>query len=306
MLMKMTEEMQQMSKQAFYEANGYVVFRNLVPLDLIDNVVDEYSKSIVPSNSPFFRQNTYTYDRNKLTEFGYVKQSFLDIHDYKKFPEFSKRAKDIFCSDEILNALREIKGAESFNLMQGMLFDANTETQPHQEWWYLDTVPNGHLIIAWIALEDIDERAGRFYVIPQSTDNLDFRNDTPNLTHSQWLGRIRQYVDANQDKIVAPDLKKGDVLFLNSFLVHGSLPTQDASFSRKSLTAHYIPSQYEFGNLFKTKPVTYQTYKGVKYYKAHPDYTAWNQLKLKVSKYIYKRPLLHKTLRKLSLRQWNE
>lgn len=299
----MLDTTQQVSQKEFYEANGYVVLRNLISLNLIDRVLNSYKTDIVQSKYPFFRQNTYTYEPNKLTKFGYVKQSFLDIHDYKKFPQFSKGVREILCSDIILNALRQIGDSHSFNLMQGMLFDANTETQPHQEWWYLDTVPNGHLTIAWIALEDIDERAGRFYVLPKAIDNLDFHTDKPDLSHAEWLKRIRKYVDDNSEQVVAPDLKKGDVLLLNSATIHGSLLTQDASFSRKSLTAHYIPSEYEFGNLFKTRHINYKTYKGMKYYKAHPDYSVLTKLKFEANQSLYKFPLLVKILHGILKRQ---
>src|SRR5690606_12992231 len=124
----------------------------------------------------------------------------------------------------ITNTLQELTGAKSHNLMQSMLFDANAETPPHQDWWYLDTVPAGNLIAAWIAMEDIDERAGRFYIIPETT-KLDFRGNDTNLPHSRWLARIRKFFEENSEKIVAPSLRKGDVIFWNSRTVHGSLPT---------------------------------------------------------------------------------
>lgn len=296
----MNETIPQLNKQDFYKTNGYVVFRNLVPFVLIEEVINLYKTDIAPSRDQFFRQNIYKYESNKLNKFGYVKQSFLDIHDYKRYPIFSQSVLDIFCGHDILDALKHIVNYHSFNLMQSMLFDANTQTMPHQEWWYLDTVPNGHLIIAWIALEDIDERAGRFYVIPKNTDNIDFHSDTPNLEHSQWLKKIKKYVKSNQEKVVAPDLKKGDVMFINSATIHGSLPTIDASFSRKSLTAHYIPSEYSFGNLFKTKKVNYQTYRGVKFYKAHLEYSLLNKLMFDASKLVYKSPRILKILRRIS------
>ncbi len=242
---------------------------------------------------------TNAYEVNELNEFGYVKQPFLDVHDYKSYPEFSRSIMDIFCGDEIQDALSTITGSNSFNLMQGMLFDANTGgTYPHQECWYLDTIPNGHLIIAWIALEDIDEKAGRFYVLPKS-DHLDFHSDTPNISHSEWLERIKKYVDSNRCQITTPDMKRGDVMFLNSKIIHGSLPTVDPSFSRKSLTAHYIPSEYKFGNLGKTKEyVAYKNYKGSKFFKAHPDYSLINKIKFDLKAFIYNSPLLIKILRK--------
>jgi phytanoyl-CoA hydroxylase len=288
-----------MDVRDYYETNGYVVLRNLVSCDLIDTLLKLYSEQILPSNYPFFRQNTNAYEPNKLNEFGYVEQSFLDIHDYKKFQEFSTIAKEIFCSDSIQNALRQITGYSSFNLMQSMLFDANTETPPHQDWYYLDTVPNGHLIASWIALENIEETAGRFYIIPKST-NVELHSDIPNISHSKWISRIKEYVAANQDRIVAPALNKGDVLFWNSRTIHGALPTINRKFSRKSLTAHYIPSNYKFGNLFTTKDyISYKIYKGIKLYRNQPDYSLMNKIIFSVKTTVYDFPILVQSLRRI-------
>lgn len=292
-----------MNPHDYYQENGYFVARNLIPTNLIDQLLNIYSTEIVPSRYPFFRQSTNKYEVNRLNEFGYVEQSFLDIHDYEKFPEFSTIAKEIYCGEEIQDMLRQITGSQSFNLMQTMLFDANTETQPHQDWWYLDTVPNGYLIAAWIALEDIAEEAGRFYVMSKSFKNPDFHSDTPNLSHSEWLTRIRAYFEGNQEDIKAPDLKKGDVLFWSSKTVHGALPTQNCRFSRKSLTAHYIPSEYHFGNLFTTKDyISYKEYNGVKFYRNQPDYSLTNVVKSKVKNIAYDAPSLMKFMRKVQTR----
>lgn len=288
-----------MEPKEYYQQNGYIVFPNLIPVGLIDRLLDLYVEEIVPSRYPFFRQSTNQYEVNRLNDFGHVEQSFLDIHDYEKFSEFSNITKEIYCSDSIQDALRQITGSLSFNLMQTMLFDANTETQPHQDWWYLDTVPNGHLVGAWIALEDIDERAGRFYVMPKSVEHPDFHSDTPNLSHSEWLQRIKAYFESNRNELKAPELKKGDVLFWSSKTVHGALPTQERRCSRKSLTGHYIPSEYKFGNIFTTKDyIAYQNYKGVNFYRNQPDYSLLNSVKFNIKNMVYDSPTLLKIMRK--------
>ena len=165
--------------------------------------------------------------------------------------------------------------------MQSLLFDLNRETLPHRDSDYLDSVPGGHALAVWIALEDIDERAGRFYVIPKST-NVDIHGDTPNLSPWELMTRMNEYVKSNQDEIDAPALKKGDVLFWNSRLIHGALPIKDTRFSRKSLTAHFIPLEYKHGNLFITKDyIEYEPYKGVKIYSATvPKSSEWSTLKV--------------------------
>ena len=204
-------------RQYYYE-EGYCVYRNLIPQHLIDRLVEHYKRDIVPSDYSFFRQNTDAYEPNRYTEHGYVKQSFLDIHDYEKFSAFSQCARDIFTNEIIRDALKTVTGFDNFNLMQTMLFDANTETIPHQDWWYLDSVPNGHLLGAWIALEDIDERAGRFFILPKSF-SVDLHSDPPDLKHSDWLERIAAYVKDHEDEVVAPARVRPDRDTLRGCLV---------------------------------------------------------------------------------------
>jgi phytanoyl-CoA hydroxylase len=288
-----------LSPHQYYETYGYYLWRDLVSGEQIDALLSEYQHKVLPSKTPFYRQSTFRYEKNVISAAGFVKQSFLDIHQYHKYPEFSRCAMEIYTSTSMRDALRNVTGFKSFNLMQTMLFDANTATWPHQDWWYLDSVPNGHLLAAWIALEDIDERAGRFYVLPGS-QSVDLHSDTPNLPHSEWVQRVGRYVDEHADEIHAPEMKKGDVLFWNSRTVHGSLPTKDASFSRRSLTAHYLPSQFPYGNLFTKKDwIRYREYAGMKYYRNQPDYSLFNNLKYGIKASIYDSPRLLHELRKV-------
>ena len=285
--------------KASYDQHGYVVWRNLVPAPLIDALLELYAQEIVPSRSRFFRQNRGRYERNQVTSHGFVKQSFLDVHDYGGFHAFSEAALEIYTSDEVQAALHAITGASSLNLMQSMLFDANTETQPHQDWWYLDSVPAGHLLAVWFALEDIHETAGRFYVLSDTMD-LDLREGDVDLPHKTWLARMREYADAHVDRIVVPALRKGDAIFWNSRTVHGSLPTTDPRHSRKSLTAHYLPSDRTFGNLFKVKDyISYKDYHGVKHFKNQPDYTPIYALRNWVKLLVYDHPRALRLLRLL-------
>jgi phytanoyl-CoA hydroxylase len=282
-----------------YAEHGYTVMRSVVPADKIERLLRVYASQIVHSKDRFFRQNTSRYEANKVTSNDYVRQSFLDIHDYRKYPGFSEAAREIFCGPEILGALGEATGAKHHNLMQTMLFDLNTATWPHQDWYYLDSVPNGHLTGAWIALEDIQEKAGRFYVIPDS-HHCDFGARDSGVTLEMWIKRVGAYVEQNQATLHAPALRRGDVLFWNSRTVHGSLPTQDENYSRKSLTAHYLPADLGFGNIFASRPnIRYQEYAGVKYYRNQPDYSLANHLVFSIKAAVYNYPVVRESLRPL-------
>lgn len=258
-----------MDLKNYYETNGYVVCENLVSTDLIDKLVNLYKEQIVPSKEPFFRQMTNKFEPNDVTEFGHVRQDFLDVHNYQKFPEFSTTVKEILCSDAVQNILKQVTGSKGLDLMQSLIFDVSRETLAHYDGYYLDTASPGYALAVWIALEDIDERSGRFYVIPKST-NLNIDSEAQNWTHWEWMSRMHAYYEANlKDQAFAPALKKGDALVWNSKLIHGALPITDKSFSRKSLTAHFIPSEYEYTTPFMTKEyVECKPYNGVKIYTA--------------------------------------
>ena len=109
-----------------YARYGYVVVRGVVPRQQIKELRALYALRIVPSKYPFFRQSSNAYEPSKMNGHGYVRQSFLDIHDYARYPEFSRAARNIFCSPELIGALRRVSGFETFALMQTMLFEPAT------------------------------------------------------------------------------------------------------------------------------------------------------------------------------------
>ena len=169
-----------------------------------------------------------------------------------------------------------------------------------------DSVPNGSLIAAWIALEDIREEAGRFYVMPGSHEIGDFGAKEPGVTLERWIKRVGDYVQQHRSYQFAPALRRGDVLLWNSRTVHGSLPTRDERYSRKSLTAHYIPSHLGFGNIFAARrwvDMRYKEYAGVRFYRNQPEYSLLNHMVYGVKARVYNYPMLRELLRKL--RDWN-
>ena len=242
---------------SYYDEQGYVVVRNLVSGEGIANLLALYARDIVPTRQRFFRQSSSRYERNHISAHGYVRQSFLDIHDDRRFPEFSAAARDIFCGEEMMETIGALTGAPHHNLVRTMLFDLGAASGPYQDRHRPDRVPNGSPVAAWVALEDIREDAGRFYVMPGS--------------HERRIKRIGVYVEEHRSSQFAPALRRGDVLFWNLRTVHGALPARNEKYSRKSLIAHYIPSHLGFGTHYKE-------YAGVRCYRNQPQYSLLNHV----------------------------
>jgi ectoine hydroxylase-related dioxygenase (phytanoyl-CoA dioxygenase family) len=102
---------------------------------------------------------------------------------------------------------------------------------------------------AWVALEDIDPTATRFFVVSGSQDfERDFSEDEIWGSESRYTNAMTEILkEQYTDNIVIPEMKAGDVLFWNSRLIHGSLAGTNRKRSRLSLTAHYIPDGFGFG-----------------------------------------------------------
>lgn len=268
------------SPKKYYDDNGYYIFRSLIPADVIDQILESYKKTILPSKKYFFRQSTNNWERNKVSKYGYSIDSFLNPHDftYPEYGRFSNEVKKVLCHPKTQSALQEITGFPEINLMQSMFFDLNTATPAHQDCYYLDSVPNGHLLAGWFALEDINEEAGRFFVIPKSNHVAFDYSEKEIISNELYLKKIKKYVDENSGAVFSPDLKKGDVLFWNSKTVHGSFETRDDKYSRRSFTAHYMPSQFKFGNDREStetnEVIEYDTFEGMKFKKVKSKYSA--------------------------------
>lgn len=285
----------------YYKENGYYVFQQLIPHNLIDNLLKQYSQDILPSKTPFFRQSTNRWETSKISEYGYAEESFLNVHDYPNHTVFCEAVRQILCSQDVREALTQLTESEAHNLMQSMLFDMNTATPAHQDWYYLDSLPNGYLLAGWFALEDIYEEAGQFYVLPKS-HRLDFDlTDDEKISNAPYVRKLKEYVASHKNDIHAPTLKKGDVLFWNSRTVHGSLETINPKYSRKSLTAHYLPSQYHFGARYEESPrkMNYGTYAGMKYALVLPDikhYSVPAKIKTDLTNLAWNQPTLARML----------
>ena len=132
-------------------------------------------------------------------------------------------------------------------------FQTLTMRKGSQENLHIDTGPlmltePMSLAGSWVALEDVQPRSGEFQFIPGS-------HRLPELLH-HGTGKGHQFDYEEYDKILRTTLrmceergletktfmaKKGDVLIWHGDLMHGGVPIQDPTRTRKSLIAHLMP-----------------------------------------------------------------
>ena len=110
----------------------------------------------------------------------------------------------------------------------------------HQDNHYLRAEP-GTCMAAWLALEDIDDENGCLEVVPGTQGMPMICNEPADLTQSFSGGMVKIPGMA----AIPIHMKKGDVIFFNGSLVHGSGPNQSASRFRRIMVGHYIEGNAE-------------------------------------------------------------
>jgi phytanoyl-CoA hydroxylase len=249
-------------KSLYFNQHGYVVWRNLVELDLCERAMLAFKKEVKPHKGFIYRQTTANPERHKYDESGHVINPILNplCVNEKLFPDFRKISHEILASDELFDAAASIIG-EPVTAVQSMYFEGGSGTWAHQDTYYLDSEKRGSMAAAWIALEDIHEDAGRFFIgVNSHKTDIEINKDRFDIAfnHARYKSLVLNFIQKNKVELRAPDLKRGDVLFWNSKTIHGSHPPRPKPPSRSSFTIHFIPSAAGFlqhqHRLLKIKP----------------------------------------------------
>ncbi|RYG24581.1 phytanoyl-CoA dioxygenase family protein [bacterium] len=106
----------------------------------------------------------------------------------------------------------------------------------HQDQRYLRVDP-GTCVAAWLALDDTDAENGCLQVVP-GTQNMDLLCPVES-DRSQSFTRETVPIPPGLKTIDLP-MKKGDVIFFNGQLVHGSGPNRSSDRFRRIVVGHYI------------------------------------------------------------------
>lgn len=234
----------------YYDAQGYVVVRDLIDPLVCDQVRRLFDAEVKPFKGYIYRQASANPERHVITDHGYMLNSILNIHavDPRSFVQFRRAGTDLITSAPMQRAVQVVLG-EPGKIVQSMYFEGNPATWAHQDTYYLDSERLGQMVGAWIALEDIAPGAGRFFIYPKShLVDLGLNRGQMSIA-SNHTGYKKQVIDVIRQhglECRAPALRKGDVLFWGSKTIHGSMETSQPQYSRSSITSHYIPASSRF------------------------------------------------------------
>jgi phytanoyl-CoA hydroxylase len=256
----------------FFDEQNYIICRNVLDANQIDALVNFYDSWIVNTKDYKYLRQSGNWEYSDFTDAGGVKNCFLNPHSYinNSNGKLARNILSLIENSSVAQSLSEISQHKKFNLYQTMLFDHAT-TGPHQDWIYLDSRPNGHLIAAWIALENTYQDGIRFYVYPgthqfKPSAGYDYKS---NQSHSDlfrlFIEEINELLASKRYDMYAPPLQKGDVFFWGSRIIHGSVSGINPNLRRRSIAAHFVPDGFKFGNLEQDIEVDFEKFGTLQY-----------------------------------------
>jgi phytanoyl-CoA hydroxylase len=234
----------------YYDENGYVVVRGLLPRDLCDRANASFEAEVKPFGGFIYRQASGNPERHVFANGGFMLNPLLNVQslDRRHFAGFRQAGLELLTHAHMQRAVSTILGGPG-KLVQSMYFDGNPVTWPHQDTYYLDAEEIGRMTAAWVATEDIAPGAGRFFVYPKShlidmTKNSGYFDIA--FHHDRYKELVERVIREQGLLCRAPALSRGDVLFWAAKTIHGSLRTTEPMRSRRSFTAHFIPDRSRF------------------------------------------------------------
>ncbi len=254
---------------------GYAIVRGLLPADLCHSTTESFANEVKPFGGPLLRQASARREPHQLSAGGLVVNGLLGIQDLPpdRFPCFVRDGLAVVTHSRMQDVLRALLGGPP-RVVETMYFESSLGNGTHADTHYMDSTETGSMIGAWIALEDIQPEAGRFFVYPRShlletaapefaavrdayhsyeelvvSTNRTFIERDPLENAIDRIAARRQIariIDAAGLQRVAPALATGDVLFWSSRVLHGSLAPDGGDVTRHSITAHYVNTADEY------------------------------------------------------------
>jgi phytanoyl-CoA hydroxylase len=233
--------------RAYFEREGFIVIRNAIEHGLCEAAKQAFLTEILPArNALFVRHASGAHERHVYTEHGFMKFPVMNIQDVpdKRYPGFRRNGLALLTHQKVQRAINALFG-EAGQLVHTMYFDGNQATWSHRDGHYIDSHQSGAMVGVWIAAEDIHPDSGRFFVVPRS-HRIGVLGERQDPNGRDYKSVMADFVRNGPLDCVAPVLLQGDMLLWSSMTIHGSLPSTDSRWSRRSFTGHYVPQSHQF------------------------------------------------------------
>ncbi|KAF5283615.1 hypothetical protein FQR65_LT13821 [Abscondita terminalis] len=222
----------------FYEENGYVMFRNLVDWDILDECKQHFI-DVCNNNSdaPVMIMMKDTHLKTKNVKGEYVINKIQDFLYDEVFFKYVSYKPMIDIVQSIIGP--NITGVNSMLINKPPDSTKDSSRHPlHQDLHYFPFRPANSAVATWTAMETVNVQNGCLFVVPGSHKGELMKHEyPPNVTNKAYHGVLGK----DHLPTVSLIMEKGDTVFFHPLLLHGSGPNITKGF-RKAISCHYADS----------------------------------------------------------------
>jgi phytanoyl-CoA hydroxylase len=214
-------------QRAHFEREGYVIVKGLFKeedLSAIDHTFEAISFTKVPG---YFEPELQGEADDPLKRYPRV------MHPHR----FNETAKKYMLHKPVLEVLTDLYGEEAL-AAQSMFYykpPGSRGQALHQDNFYLQVEP-GNCIAAWTAVDAANEENGGLLVVPKTGD---FALACPDIADSSESFTTHYVKPPKEEKAIPAIMDRGDVLFFNGNLIHGSYRNKTKDQFRRAFICHY-------------------------------------------------------------------
>jgi phytanoyl-CoA hydroxylase len=210
-----------------FETEGYLIVKGLFSpdeLSVIEETFERISLAPVPGHfEPVLNAET----EDPLKRYPRV------LHPHR----FNETAKKYMLHRPVLEVLSDLYGEEAL-AAQSMYYykpPGSRGQALHQDNFYLHVEP-GNCIAAWTAIDAADEENGALLVVPKTND---YELVCPDVADESESFTTHFVKPPKEKKAIPAVMDKGDVLFFNGNLIHGSYRNKTKDRFRRAFICHY-------------------------------------------------------------------
>ncbi|MEO8218912.1 MAG: phytanoyl-CoA dioxygenase family protein [Acidobacteriota bacterium] len=209
-----------------FARDGYVIIDPEIPDEIIERTARDLRNRFVPTYEPYYADQTRIQD-------GWI---------------FSQPVKEIASAPRVLEILKALYQREAIPF-QTLNFCVGSQQRTHSDTIHFDSIPQGFMCGAWVALEDVDANNGPLHYYPGSQKlpiyNMSDIGISASL-QSHPYDNYSKYEDFVEALMLTEELqraeirvKRGQCLIWAANLFHGGSPIIDSSRSRLTQVTHY-------------------------------------------------------------------
>lgn len=216
----------QEQKQQF-QTEGYLIVKGIFSegqLTEIEQTFEEISNQTIPGH---FEPDLDSEMSDPLARYPRV------MHPHR----FNETAMRYMLHQPVLDVLADLYGEEAL-AAQSMFYykpPGSRGQALHQDNFYLKVEP-GNCIAAWTAVDAATEENGSLLIVPKTND---YNIVCPDLADSKESFTTHYVKPPKDEKVVPAIMDKGDVLFFNGNLIHGSYRNKTKDQFRRAFICHY-------------------------------------------------------------------